>query len=90
MALANKNVRILWAVLAKGRAFATNQVPTKPGEIIRPVAAVRRHGSKVLSVSRTIDFPHEDVRSKMHHAGQTDGRQARLTLCRAHSGDDDE
>ena len=57
VALANKNVSILWAVLATGRAFAANQVPTKPGEIIRPVAAVRRHGSKVLSVSRTIDFP---------------------------------
>ena len=38
VALANKNARILWAVLAKGRAFDPNHVSIKPGEIVGPVA----------------------------------------------------
>ena len=32
VALANKNARILWAVLAKGRVFDPNHVSIKPGE----------------------------------------------------------
>ena len=38
VALANKNARILWAVLAKGRAFDPNHVSIKPGEIVGNVA----------------------------------------------------
>ena len=30
VALANKNARILWAVLAKGRRFDPDHVPVKP------------------------------------------------------------
>jgi transposase len=37
VALANKNARILWAVLAKGRVFDPNHVSIKPGEILGPV-----------------------------------------------------
>lgn len=38
VALANKNARILWAVLARGRTFDPNHVSVKPGAIIGPVA----------------------------------------------------
>jgi transposase len=38
VALANKNARIVWAVLARGRTFDPNHVSVKPGEIIGPVA----------------------------------------------------
>jgi transposase len=37
VALANKNARILWAVLAKGRVFDPNHVSIKPGEILGPI-----------------------------------------------------
>ena len=37
VALANKNARIVWAVLAKGRVFDPNHVPVKPGEIVGEV-----------------------------------------------------
>jgi transposase len=33
VALANKNARILWALLAKGREFDPNCVSVKPGEV---------------------------------------------------------
>jgi hypothetical protein len=39
VALANKNARILWAVLARGRTFDPNHVSVKPGAIIGAVAA---------------------------------------------------
>ena len=31
VALANKNARIVWAVLAKGRRYDANHIPVKPG-----------------------------------------------------------
>lgn len=37
VALANKNARIVWAVLAKGRIFDPNHVSIKPGEIVGAV-----------------------------------------------------
>ena len=39
VALANKNARIVWAVLAKGRIFDPNHVSIKPGEIVEAVVA---------------------------------------------------
>ena len=33
VALANKNARIVWALLAKGRQFDPNYVSIKPGEV---------------------------------------------------------
>jgi hypothetical protein len=33
VALANKNARIVWALLAKGRKFDPNYVSAKPGEV---------------------------------------------------------
>ena len=36
VALANKNARILWAVLARGRTFDPNYVSVKPGEVAAP------------------------------------------------------
>ena len=39
VALANKNARIVWAVLAKGRVFDPNHVPVKPGEIVGAVSS---------------------------------------------------
>ena len=39
VALANKNARILWAVLAKGRKFDPNHVSIKPGEIVGNVTS---------------------------------------------------
>ncbi|KQV88933.1 hypothetical protein ASC91_09775 [Pelomonas sp. Root1237] len=33
VALANKNARIVWALLAKGREFDPNYVSVKPGEV---------------------------------------------------------
>ena len=39
VALANKNARIVWALLAKGRQFDPNYVSAKPGEVALPVAA---------------------------------------------------
>jgi len=39
VALANKNARILWAVLAKGRTFDPNHVSVKPGEVAGPMIA---------------------------------------------------
>ena len=39
VALANKNARILWAVLAKGRSFDPNHVSIKPGAILGEAAA---------------------------------------------------
>jgi transposase len=38
VALANKNARILWAVLARGRTFDANHVSVKPGAIVGEVA----------------------------------------------------
>jgi transposase len=38
VALANKNARILWAVLARGRTFDPNHLSIKPGEIIGQLA----------------------------------------------------
>ena len=40
VALANKNARIVWAVLAKGRVFDPNHLSVKPGEIVGAVLAV--------------------------------------------------
>lgn len=40
VALANKNARILWAVLARGRSFDPNHVSVKPGAIVGAIAAV--------------------------------------------------
>jgi hypothetical protein len=40
VALANKNARILWAVLARGRSFDPNHVSVKPGVIVGAVTAV--------------------------------------------------
>jgi transposase len=37
VALANKNARILWAVLAKGRTFDPNHVSVKSGEVAGPM-----------------------------------------------------
>ena len=37
VALANKNARIVWAVLVKGRIFDPNHVSIKPGEIVGAV-----------------------------------------------------
>jgi transposase len=39
VALANKNARIVWALLAKGREFDPNHVSVKPGEV-PPIPAV--------------------------------------------------
>ena len=39
VALANKNARILWAVLANGRSFDPNHVSIKPGAILGESAA---------------------------------------------------
>jgi transposase len=39
VALANKNARILWAVLARGRTFDPNHVSVKPGTIVGELAA---------------------------------------------------
>ena len=39
VALANKNARIVWAVLAKGRVFDPNHVPVKPGESVGAVGS---------------------------------------------------
>ncbi len=39
VALANKNARIVWALLAKGREFDPNYVSVKPGEV-PPISAV--------------------------------------------------
>lgn len=39
VALANKNARIVWAVLAKGKVFDPNHVSIKPGEIVGAVVA---------------------------------------------------
>jgi transposase len=39
VALANKNARILWAILAKGRTFDPNHVSIKPGEVAGQVVA---------------------------------------------------
>ena len=39
VALANKNARIVWALLAKGRLFDPNYVSVKPGEV-PPIRAV--------------------------------------------------
>jgi hypothetical protein len=40
VALANKNARIVWAVLAKGRVFDPNHMSVKPGAALpMPVAA---------------------------------------------------
>lgn len=39
VALANKNARILWAVLARGRTFDPNHVSIKPGAIVGELAA---------------------------------------------------
>ena len=33
VALANKNARIVWALLAKGREFDPNYLSVKPGEV---------------------------------------------------------
>ncbi len=33
VALANKNARIVWALLAKGRKFDPNYVSVKPGDV---------------------------------------------------------
>jgi transposase len=40
VALANKNARILWAVLARGRSFDPNHVSVKPGGIVGAITAV--------------------------------------------------
>ncbi len=40
VALANKNARILWAVLAKGRRFDANHVSLKPHEPVMAGAAI--------------------------------------------------
>jgi transposase len=39
VALANKNARIVWALLAKGREFDPNYVSVKPGEVA-PIPAM--------------------------------------------------
>jgi transposase len=39
VALANKNARILWAVLARGRSFDPNHVSVKPGVIVGAITA---------------------------------------------------
>ena len=36
VALANKNARIVWALLAKGRPFDPNYVSVKPGDLVSP------------------------------------------------------
>jgi len=40
VALANKNARIVWALLARGRAFDPNYVSVKPGEVPPTPAAM--------------------------------------------------
>ena len=40
VALANKNARILWAVLARGRKFDPNHVSIKPGPIMGEIAGI--------------------------------------------------
>jgi len=40
VALANKNARILWAVLARGRKFDPNHVSIKAGPIMGEIAGI--------------------------------------------------
>jgi transposase len=48
VALANKNARILWAVMTKGIAFDARHVSVKPGVVIpaaSPAAVPSRHSA---------------------------------------------
>lgn len=73
VALANKNARILWAVLARGRRFDANHESVKPAG---PAKAGRRwqvDPHNLLQTRHESRIP-EDVLSKMHHTGQTGSR----------------
>ena len=74
VALANKNARILWAVLTRDVAFDPDHVPETPAARATPSlqAAARRPAH-----SQTL-LPQPDVRQKMLTTGQTGGPSAVL------------
>jgi len=75
VALANKNARIVWALLAKGRGFDPNHVSVNPGQMsATSVSTPTPQHKKFFLV---------DVRSEMQFIGQTGSSQARRTHCRA-------
>ena len=73
VALANKNARILWAVMTKDEAFDARHVSVKPGAT--PTAGIRD------APERNNKFHHAaGISQKMQVTGQTGSGQARLTL----------
>ena len=72
MALANKNARILWAVLTRGETFDPEHVPLTPHERAAR-QAVPMAASRYTPPNNGIPSP-LDVRSKMLSTGQTGSR----------------
>ena len=77
VALANKNARILWAVMTKGVAFDRHHVSVKPGSRAIPPSMTTPASSQALTASTNFlaRRHQEDAR-----IGQTGGGQTRLTL----------
>jgi hypothetical protein len=74
VALANKNARILWAVMTKGEAFDPRHVSVKPGASPRP-----RSAQSIHHPSHAIHHA-AGISQKTQATGQTGSRQARPTL----------
>ena len=71
VALANKNARILWAVMTRGTTFDPDHVPQIPAAASTPSSSCAELSEPA---ARHIRLLQPDVRAKMPTTGQTGGR----------------